>query len=69
MSIEDRDTVVVENDRGGSGMGMVLGIIAILVLLVAIWFFAMGPGTTTYNTTNNNGGNAPAATQQAPASS
>jgi hypothetical protein len=55
-------------------MGAVLGIIAILVLLAAVWYFALGPGAgssgTTNNNTINNGGNAPAASQPAaPASS
>jgi hypothetical protein len=67
----DRDTVVVD-DRGGTGMGAILGIIAIVVLLIAVWYFALGPGATSSGTTNNNtinnGGNAPAATEQAPAS-
>jgi hypothetical protein len=74
MSDDHRDTVVVEDDRSGSGMGAILGVIAIIALLVAIWYVALGPGagggSTTNNTnTTNNGGNAPAATQQAPASS
>jgi cbb3-type cytochrome oxidase subunit 3 len=56
----EHETVVVESDRGGSGMGAVLGIIAIIVLLAAVWYFALGPGagstatTTNNNTTNNN---------------
>jgi hypothetical protein len=58
----DHDTVVVD-DRSGSGMGAVLGIVAIIVLLAAVWFFALGPGagstTNNNNTTNNNGGAAP----------
>jgi hypothetical protein len=67
------DTVVVESERG-SGMGAILGIIAIIVLLVAVWWVALGPGsgsgsTTNNNNTINNGGNAPAATEPAPASS
>jgi hypothetical protein len=68
MTDEHRDTVVVE-DRGGSGTGAILGVLAIIILLVAVWYFALGPGggsTTTNNTTNNNGGvNVPAATQPA----
>jgi hypothetical protein len=49
----DRDTVVV-TDSGGSGMGMILGILLIIALLVAVWYFTLGPGTTrTDNNTNN----------------
>lgn len=57
----DRDTVVVE-DRG-SGMGAILGVIGILVLLAAVWYFALGPGAAP--ATNDGGGdtvNPPAAT-------
>ena len=56
----DHDTVVV-GDSGGSGMGAVLGVIAIIVLLAAVWFFALGPGSgsTTINNSNNGGGNTP----------
>ena len=65
----DHDTVVVE-DSGGRGMGAILGVIAIIVLLAAVWYFALGPGSgsTTINNTNNGGGNTPtqpAATQPA----
>jgi len=41
----DRDTVVV-TDSGGSGMGMILGVLLIIALLVAVWFFTLGPGAT-----------------------
>lgn len=70
MTHEDRDTVVV-TEGSGSGMGVILGVIAILVLLAAVWYFALGPGATPSTTTNNNtidnGGNTPAQTQEAPA--
>ena len=74
MADEHRDTVVVTDDRGGSGMGAILGVIAIIALLVAVWYVALGPGAGSGGTTNNNntidnGGNQPAATQPAPASS
>jgi len=49
----EHETVVVEGDRG-SGMGAVLGIIAIIVLLAAVWYFALGPGGGSSTTTNNN---------------
>lgn len=39
----DRDTVVVR-DGNGTGMGTILGIIAILVLLAAVWYVTLGPG-------------------------
>ena len=67
----EHDTVVVEGDSGGSSMGAILGIIGIIVLLVAVWYFALGPGaggTSTNTTNNNNTVNPPAATEQAPAS-
>jgi predicted metalloprotease len=67
----EHDTVVVDDGReSGSGMGAILGIIAIVVLLVAVWYFALGPGATSTGTTNNNtinnGGEQPAATQEIP---
>jgi FlaG/FlaF family flagellin (archaellin) len=66
MTHDHHDTVVVEDDRTGSGIGAVLGIIAIVVLLGAVWYFALGPGASATGTTTNSN-NAPAATQQAPA--
>ena len=45
----DRETVVVERD--GSGVGMILGVIAVIALLVALWWFMLGPGAG--GTTNN----------------
>jgi hypothetical protein len=35
-------------------MGMILGIIGIVVLLIAVWYFALGPGAGPSTTTNNN---------------
>jgi cbb3-type cytochrome oxidase subunit 3 len=49
---DDHDTVVV--DSGGSGMGAILGIIGILVLLIAVWYFALGPGASPSVTNENN---------------
>jgi hypothetical protein len=42
MSDHDRDTVVVRD--GGSGAGLILGILAIILVLAGLWYFAMGPG-------------------------
>ena len=53
MTNEHHDTVVVDGDRSGSSMGAILGIIGIIVLLVAVWYFALGPGAGPSTTTNN----------------
>ena len=67
----EHDTVVVDSG-GGSNMGAILGIIGVIVLLVAVWYFALGPGagSSTTTNTNNNTVNPPAASQpvQPPAS-
>ena len=51
----DRNSTVVVKD-GGSNSGMLLGIVAIILVLAAIWFFVFGPGagTTTPGDTNIN---------------
>jgi hypothetical protein len=49
----DHDTVVVDERDSGSGMGAILGVLGIIVLLVAIWYFALGPGAGTTGTTTN----------------
>jgi hypothetical protein len=45
----DRDPVVVEHD-GGSGFsaGLIVGIILIVLLALAVWYFGLGPGHTGY---------------------
>lgn len=62
MTHDHHDTVVVEDRDSGSGMGAILGIIGILVLLVAVWYFALGPGASP---STNNGTDTPAASQPA----
>jgi len=61
----DHDTVVVDDRDSGSGIGAILGVLGIIVLLVAIWYFALGPGAGTTGTTTNidNTINPPAASQ------
>ena len=64
----DHDTVVVSEDRGNSSMGLILGIIGIIIVLAAVWYFAMGPGSTPSSTTNNDNDtivNPPAVSQPA----
>jgi hypothetical protein len=51
----DRDTVVVTD--GGSGLGTILGVLLIIALLVAVWYFTLGPGATP--ATNDGGGTTP----------
>ena len=53
---DDRDTVVVRDS--GSSAGMILGILAVIIVLAGLWYFALGPGsngggsTTQENNTN-----------------
>ncbi|HSK51263.1 MAG TPA: hypothetical protein VLA44_00800 [Clostridia bacterium] len=48
----DRDTVVVRDE--GSSAGMILGIIAVIIVLAGLWYFAMGPGAGGGTTQENN---------------
>ncbi len=62
----DHETIIV--DKGsGSNSGVILGVIGIIVLIAAVWFFALGPGSkpSTTTNTNNNNVNPPAASQPA----
>jgi hypothetical protein len=58
----DHDTVVVESGNG-SNMGAILGVIGVIILLLAVWYFALGPGAspTTIDNSNDNTINPPAA--------
>jgi len=58
----DRDTVVVTDS--GSGLGTILGVLLIIALLVAVWYFTLGPGTTP--STNDGGGTNVTPTLEAP---
>jgi hypothetical protein len=62
----DRDTVVVTDRDGGTGFGMILGILLVIALLIAVWYFTLGPGR---GTTTNSGGTQPVPSVQAPAAS
>lgn len=42
---DHRDTVVVKD--GGSGSGVILGVIVLIIVLAAGWYFLMGPGAGT----------------------
>jgi hypothetical protein len=61
----DRDTVVVTDS--GSGLGTILGVLLIIALLVAVWYFTLGPGTTP--STNDGGGTTPVNPPSLPAPS
>ncbi|MFL5755908.1 MAG: hypothetical protein ACJ77N_06365 [Chloroflexota bacterium] len=63
----DRGQTVVVEDRG-SGFGTLLGILVILALLAAVWWFTLGPGTSTSSRTGNDA-NVPAPTVAVPSSS
>lgn len=39
---DHRETIVVRED--GSGSGMILGILAVLIVLAVGWYFLIGPG-------------------------
>ena len=54
QTMTDRNTVVVK-DGGSSGAGMILGIIAVIAIVAAIWFFAIGPGSGSKSSTNDGG--------------
>jgi hypothetical protein len=58
----DDDVVVVE--RSGSSMGAILGILLVLVILAAVWWFALGPGMAGSGATDPNS-NTPAENQPA----
>ena len=38
----DHDTVVVRD--GGSGTGVILGVLVVVLVLAGLWYFTMGPG-------------------------
>jgi hypothetical protein len=64
----EKDSTVVVSDGGdrGTGLGMIVGILLVIALLIAVWYFTLGPGRGTTNT--NSGGSQPAPSVQAPAS-
>ncbi len=45
----DHDIVVVEDS--GSSAGMILGVLAVIIVLAGLWYFAMGPGSSGGGTT------------------
>jgi hypothetical protein len=63
----EKDSTVVVSDGGdrGTGLGMIVGILLVIALLIAVWYFTLGPGR---GTTTNSGGAQPVPSVQAPAS-
>lgn len=49
----EHDTVVVTDSGGSSATGMILGIVAILLIAAAVWYFALGPGSGGQTNTND----------------
>ena len=47
----DRDTVVVKD--GGSSIGTILGVIAIILVLAGLWYFLIGPGAGSRGSNSN----------------
>jgi hypothetical protein len=48
---DQHDTVVVKD--GGSSTGVILGILAIVIVLAAGWYFLLGPGAGSQSTPND----------------
>ena len=48
---ESRDTIVVKD--GGGSSGVILGIIAIVIVLALGWYFLMGPGASSSSNSND----------------
>jgi hypothetical protein len=44
---DHRDTLVVK--EGGSGVGVILGVIALVVVLAVAWYLLLGPGVSSSN--------------------
>jgi hypothetical protein len=61
----DRETVVVERD-GSGGLATILGILVIIALLAAVWYFTLGPGAGA-GTTEQGGENPAVPTLEVPA--
>ena len=43
----DTDNDVVVEGGSGSNAGVILGIVIVLLILAAVWWFALGPGAGT----------------------
>lgn len=62
----DRDTVVVT--ERSSGMGTILAVVAVVVLILAVWYMTLGPGGSGTKSDNGGNTNAPNPTINLPAS-
>jgi hypothetical protein len=51
-NMPDKETVVVKDGGGGNSATVILGVIALILVLAAGWYFLIGPGTGSNSNTN-----------------
>ncbi len=51
---EHREVVVTNRGRGGSAVGLVVGILIVILIVGLAWWFAFGPGHVSQPATNIN---------------
>jgi hypothetical protein len=44
MSTEHKEIVVSNRGGGGSGVGLIVGILIVLLIIGILWWFGFGPG-------------------------
>jgi predicted metalloprotease len=44
MTDENKQIVVTRRGGGGSGLGLILGILIVILIVGAVWYFGFGPG-------------------------
>jgi hypothetical protein len=46
MTDDNKQIVVTSRGGGGSGLGLILGILIVILIVGAVWYFGFGPGAT-----------------------